>query len=99
MAAPAKTHPPLAGYHQHLPKHWRLIAAIVFIYISTVAGKVAYDLCHCPPAVLNPALAVRHFFSPDTKISASAPGTAEPGPLPGETRQFSSAHHPRALGV
>ena len=99
MDAPAKTHPPLPGYHQPLPKHWRLIAVLVSLYIGIVAAKVAYDLCQCPTAVLDPALAVRNFFSQETKISSSAPGPADPGLLAGGTRVFSSAHNPRSLGV
>lgn len=86
MEAPAKTHRPLPGFYQRSPRFWRLIAVVILIYVSILFGKVAYDLHHRTTAAICP-----------TPAAQTGPGERE---MPaGGTQQFSSANHPRALGV
>jgi hypothetical protein len=99
MEAPAKTHPSLPGFSHRLPRIWRFVAIIILIYVGILAGKVAYDLRHCPTSGLDPASAARTLLSADTKTFPSASGPGEQEILAGGTQQFSSVNHPRALGL
>jgi hypothetical protein len=86
MEAPANTHRPLPGFSHRSPRFWRLVAIIILIYVGILAGKVAYDLRH------------------RTTVAICPPPAAQTGPGEGEkppsgTKEFSSANHPRALGL
>lgn len=99
MEAPAKTHPQLPGFFHGMPRTRRLLGIIIVIYVGVLVGKVAYDLGYRPASILEPASTAQTLMSSGIKASSPALRPGEKEMLPGGSQQFSSANHPRALGL